>query len=228
MINCSIERDLKSLYRKRGQIQAKTVADIAAVDNKISSLQAKRNQVRGYHKVNLRDDELVFLVKSILENPRPVTKVIASCAKYFNNPPYWVSRVKRYKPLSPQMERVFSLVEVSDCPQIHLLKKYELLNLRKLIACSEIGVALNTLKRCYREALKLDEKDQKIAELECLVESLRAELVEKDDLIKRKKTASAREMAIMLRNQYPKMTVTDISIRIDMSRTTTHKYLNGK
>jgi hypothetical protein len=219
--NTDLNKELKLKYSKLSSLRR----SILAVEDDIRNLHTVKAKNSGQPPIKLKDEELIYLIERTLDSMSPSTRAFAECSNYFGKPQIWSNKVIRYRPLSSQVQRVLRELDIMRNSHLLLINKYDLLNMKELLACAEIRGFLNKLKRCLSFAKKLEANDTEIFNLKYNVKKLTEEIAKKNNLIKQIHLIEPKKRVKQLRREYPQMSVTEISQIVGISRTTVYKYL---
>ena len=197
----------------------------AAVLANIRILQKEKADKEGLTRQKLSDEQLYYLISSVLNAPVPATRVLLACAYEFQKDESWCKKVIRFSPLNEQVTRVLHKLKADSNPHLIGLLKYRLFSKKSLLACSDYRSFLNLLKKWSCFLAIVTKKDAYLESLHLLNVQLKEELNRKSSCLLMIKQGEPKAHAVLLKKGFPNITYKAISEAVGLSRQTVSKHI---
>jgi hypothetical protein len=191
---------------------------------KLKGIRSAKKEIENKAPVYLSIDDLIYIIKYLLDTKSGVKEGFESCEKKFFKCKDWAKKTYRFKAYENYLKKAFDAVKVDKNNMLDLMDNYGLYDLNEIESSATYTSALGKMKKQLTITYQLYDKDCELKLKENIILDKEAEI----DILKSKLATSSivdnKKRAHKLRLIDPNITYVAISKYIGVSRQTVANY----
>jgi len=191
-----------------------------------NDIQREQNKLKNIYPAYVKQYDLRFIKPTYLSTSRPVSKVFSEHKSSSNQVADWARRAVKRPPDKVDLSCVIAELESMNNPQLSLMKKHKVFQLRQIIEAKSYSAALTQMRAHLKLAEMMEYKDMLLLEKDKVIADKDKEISLLKASLEAGKGTDLKENALSLKLLDPTRSNTDIAKAVGLSRSTIATFFN--